>query len=331
VSDDIYKNIDNDLLIAISELYDEIRKGSIKIAGKWKDKSPDKDVLRWYSQRGRNAALIKDVNQLRPTYKKIDDTIKQMSYDYYPTTYAFESFITVNAFRDLGYNIKIKKYSSNQFEEAIKNALSKYSNPNMIEADRNASLNRIYQVIKTGLIEGTPLEKINRKIDIELGYRDRTTNKLINKPSKYKGDFYKRMVVLRTESNRMKGLAETDNYINTNRQGIKKDLILVEVMDNRTRPQSAQMDGQKADENGYFTFPDGRKAPRGNSGNPAWDINDRSTTITMMPEDNIKDYARSERIKEDIEIKPYRNFYDYAKDIGLKKNKYGQVLFPEAK
>ena len=88
------------------------------------------------------------------------------------------------------------------------------------------------------------------------------------------------------------------------------------------------MDGQIANSEGKFKFPDidePKYAHR--SGRASYDINDRSTTITLDPE-----YPQENRIARDPvsgvnTVEPYQDFKAYADKNGLKKNIYNQVLF----
>jgi hypothetical protein len=310
----------------LAAIYDIIRQDSKKIATKWLELAPDEQGLQWLNSNGRNARLRQDVKKLNPEYVKADRFIGDRYKDEYNGQYYRKAYTTTQMFRDQQYNIRIRKYLDSQFKKALLNPLSKYTDPTLLRADRAKSMDAIYKTIRQGIIGGTPLQKINRQIDIVLGYRSKD-GKLIKKPFNYKGDFSKRMRVLRTEINRIRGQADTDEYVNERKMGIESDLILVEVLDDRTRSQSAQMDGQKADENGLFTFPNGNKAPKGQSGVARWDINDRATTVTILSDDNIEDYARSERVNKNVNIEPYRTFTEYANDLGMKRNKYGQMLF----
>lgn len=315
------------MIAAIKKIFDNIRVDIKGISSKWAEKKPEEAIIEWVTKN--QDKIISDIKEIKANYIETDSLIQSLSYNDYQTAYAMQSYVTVQAFRRLGYDIKIKKYNHRQLEQAIKNPLSKYMDNLSIQADRNKSLNRLYNIIRDGFIQDKTLVQINKDLDIELGYRSKD-GKLIKSAVNYKGQFYNRMRILRTELNRIRGAAETDNYINTKNKGIEEKLIIVETLDSRTRAQSAQMDGQEARSDGLFRFPDGRYAPRGNSGVARWDINDRSRTITILTEDNIYDYVRSNKLSGSIEIEPYNDFSNYADKIGMTKNEYGQFLWGKA-
>jgi hypothetical protein len=88
------------------------------------------------------------------------------------------------------------------------------------------------------------------------------------------------------------------------------------------------MDGQIANSEGKFKFP-GISEPKyaHRSGKASFDINDRSTTITLDPE-----FPPESRIQRDVKtgknkVVPFQNFKQYAESQNLKINRYGEVLF----
>ena len=127
--------------------------------------------------------------------------------------------------------------------------------------------------------------------------------------------------VLRTESHRLSELAHNEELSDAQEQGVNTQMTLLAVLDDRTRPQSAQMDGQKSDD-GEFEYPDGTIAIPGNTGIPEYDINDRERSIQTI--DDISPALR--RTREDGII-PFTSYRDWAKSKGLTKNVYGATLF----
>lgn len=93
--------------------------------------------------------------------------------------------------------------------------------------------------------------------------------------------------IVRTESHRIQTKARLKEFDEIQKSfkklGIKSQRTLVSVLDQRTREQSREMDGQIADKNNMFTYPNlqGKvKAPGpGLTGVAKWDINDRETVI----------------------------------------------------
>jgi hypothetical protein len=102
---------------------------------------------------------------------------------------------------------------------------------------------------------------------------------------------------------------------------------VVAVLDDRTRPQSAQVDGEYENEDGFFEYPGGVlvRVP-GNSGVAAWDINDREVVVDEV--EGLEPETRRVRNPETgrNEVISWRNFRTWAQENGLKRNAYGQYL-----
>jgi len=98
-------------------------------------------------------------------------------------------------------------------------------------------------------------------------------------------------------------------------------------LDDRTRPQSAQVDGQLEDENGQFTYPGGVKVTvPGNSGVPAWDINDRERTIDVVEGFEPESRRARDPVTGENEVIGFDRFEAWAESKGLRQNRYGQYV-----
>jgi len=131
--------------------------------------------------------------------------------------------------------------------------------------------------------------------------------------------------VVRTESHRLDELAHNQEFLDAQAQGIDTRMMLLAVLDNRTRPQSAQMDGQLSNDKGEFEYPrtgSGNWYIPGNTGNPAYDINDRERSVQV-----INGYSPDIRRTREDGLIPYTTYEEWAKSKGLTKNVYGQKLF----
>ena len=134
------------------------------------------------------------------------------------------------------------------------------------------------------------------------------------------GDVNKWTTIARTEGSRVQNEAIIEGYDTAQENGLKFNREIVSVKDNRTRPQSARMDGQIADKDGFFTYPGGIKTRiPGTTGNPAFDINDREVVITVL-KDQSPEFVR---IKGEG-IVPNESFESWGERKGLTKNIYGQ-------
>lgn len=317
---------DKAIIIEISNMFDDIREKSQRAAMKVTDKAGDN--TEWFSDRaGRTQKFAKDLNEeLRPDYLKKDNFSKQVYAEEYRTAY-FESLYEItNEGIAEGYLIKLPRYTKRQFEQAINYPLSKLINAAKMKTGRNVDIEQVYTTIVSGVEQGLSLPKINKSIDVALGYRDSQTGKWIADKALRKGQTYKTTRTLRTEVLRMRSTAETDQWINQ-QPIVESKLQLVETLDDRTRSQSANMDGQIANNEGKFLYPNGQRAYAHRSGVAKWDINDRSTTITLDP-----DFPPESRIQRDVKtgknkVLPFTNFKEYAATQNLRVNRYGEVLF----
>lgn len=286
------------------------------------------DNTEYFNEYNRAETFATKANkELRPEYLAKDTFSKDIYINEYVTAYYESLYSSINLGISDGFLVKLPKYTEQQFKKAINYPLSKLMNPNKMKSARSQDIEQVYTSIVSGVEQGLSLKNINRQLDIDLGFRDAQTGKWISKTVDRKGQTYKTNRVLRTEILRMRSVAETDQWLNQ-QPIVKSYLQLVEVLDNRTRSQSARMDGQIANSEGKFKFPDITEPKYAHrSGRAAYDINDRSTTITLDPE-----YPQESRIQRDPKtgensVSPYQDFKSYAKDNNLKTNIYGEVLF----
>jgi len=287
------------------------------------------DNTEWFQERNRAERFaVKTNEELRPDYLKKDKFSKDSYINEYTTSYYQSLYEITNEGIAEGFLVKLPKYTEKQFKKAINYPLSKLMNPNKMKASRSVDIEQLYTTIVSGVEQGLSLPNINKQMDIALGFRD-SAGKWIKDIAERKGQTYKTTRTLRTEILRMRSTAETDQWLQQ-QPIVESKLQLVETLDDRTRAQSAQMDGQIANKEGKFKFPDISEPKFAHrSGRASYDINDRSTTITLDPE-----FPPESRIERDPKtgknkVVPYQNFDAYAKEKGLIKNRYGEVLFPK--
>jgi len=169
------------------------------------------------------------------------------------------------------------------------------------------NIRRVQKTIVQGMIQGHGIQQISRNLVKVIGSNYKNAERIV-----------------RTELGRVTELGKQVEFKRARNMGISQKKILVSVLDRRTRPQSAQMDGQESDSRGMFKYPDGKWYIPHNTGHPEWDINDRETTILKV--DGYDFPIR--RTKEDGII-PYKSFEEWAGDKKLIRNVYGQKLFPK--
>lgn len=316
------------ILLGVTEIYDIIRLKVRDLSSQVHNKA--KDQTDYFTKYDRKNRFAKKVNkELRPEYVKRDTFSKNRYTQEYTTAYFHAKFGVENqGIRD-GYKFRLPRYTRQQLERALNNPLSKLMDSAQMQTSRSVDIQQLYTTIVSGIDQGSSLPNINRQLDIDLGYRDAQGKWIADKELR-RGQQYKTRRILRTEISRIRNQANTDQWINQ-QDIVPSNLQLVETLDNRTRSQSARMDGQFANKEGKFKFPNGQFSFVGQSGVAKWDINDRATTINVDPE-----YPPESRIERDPKtgknkIVPYKNFETYAKDNNLKRNIYGQVLFPNNK
>jgi len=316
---------DNALTGEISLIFDVIRGKTKTLAMETTIKAGDN--TEYFQERNRAEKFATQINkELRPDYLAKDNFSKTVYAEEYRTAYIQSLYTTVNLGIDEGYLVKLPRYTAKQFKRAINYPLSKLMNNIKMKNARSIDIEQLYTTIVSGVESGLSLPNINKSIDVALGYRDAQTGKLIIDKELYKGQQYKTTRVLRTEVLRMRATAETDQWINQ-QPIVESKLQLIETLDDRTRAQSAQMDGQIANKEGKFKFPDVGYKYAHRSGVARFDINDRSTTITL--DEEFPPESRIQRDKDgNNKVAPYENFKSYADKQGLKINRYGEVLFP---
>lgn len=86
-------------------------------------------------------------------------------------------------------------------------------------------------------------------------------------------------------------------YNKTVREELLKEgglLQAIEILDERTRDQSLFVNQTISNERGEFLYPDGGRYILGNSGNPAWDINERGVALPYLGSDMRKKEVNEE-------------------------------------
>lgn len=198
-------------------------------------------------------------------------------------------------------------------ELAVNNPLSKLKESALLATDRRRRIYRVRQALTQSILQGKTFFQTSREIGQALNT-----------------GMYESLRVVRTEIGRIRGQAQVDAMKDANDVGVETRLRLMAALDDRTREQSARMDGQLSDEEGRFKYPDGKWYIKGQTGNPRWDINDRETTVP-----NIEDLAPTVRRARDVasgrnELVPNEPFTEWARRRGLEVNRYGERLFDPA-
>lgn len=175
--------------------------------------------------------------------------------------------------------------------------------------NKQDQLRRIQTAIIQGLIQGKSSARVAREIK---GIMETSLSKA--------------MRIVRTETGRNMNAGAYANHNAAVSQGIELQRQLVATLDTRTRQQSGTMDGQIATEAG-FLYPDGRRYQMpGNTGNPAWDINDRETVAERLEGFPPEERRGRNPVTGKNEVMSYRDFNTWAAEHGLKYNKSGRLV-----
>ena len=120
------------------------------------------------------------------------------------------------------------------------------------------------------------------------------------------------LTVARTEAHRIQSMSYVDSLGLLDEVGAEYGQMWVATIDDKTRDDHREMDGQMADKNGIFHLPSGASGPApGLTGNAADDINDRCTAVVII--DGQKPTER--RIRGEG-IVPFETFSQRLKDNG---------------
>ena len=118
------------------------------------------------------------------------------------------------------------------------------------------------------------------------------------------------MMITRTEAGRVQAVAREKAQSEARNLGVEFDKVWVATLDGRTRHNHAELDGAKADKNGYFEINGLRTKQPHMFGFASEDVNCRCRTISRL-KDN--DTLLSRRDNETGKIVEYRNYREWAR------------------
>ena len=174
--------------------------------------------------------------------------------------------------------------------------------------NRKGDLAKLNSTLTQGLIQGKSFANVARDMRTVL-----------------MGSANQAITVVRTEGVRNMNAGAWASHNNGLSEGIDLQRMDVETLDGRTRAQSQSVDGQIADENGFFHYPGGLLVTfPGNSGNPAFDINERGTVAEIIEGQEPEQRRGRNPATGKTEIMSYKTFDEWAADNNLKRNKTGR-------
>jgi len=197
----------------------------------------------------------------------------------------------------------------------------------LLKKNQAQELFKIQNTITQGLLQGKGYIKLVEDIKNIIGVTAIKNGEITATGAKSNA-----MRIIRTESNRTMNAGHYANSKYLDSIGLEVKRRLVSVLDNRTRGQSARMDGQTVGVDEPFKYPGGATAMYpGNSGVAAYDINDRESVIDIIDGNEPEIRLGRNPVTGENETFTYKNFDAWRKENGLIKNKYGEILFPQEK
>ena len=135
------------------------------------------------------------------------------------------------------------------------------------------------------------------------------------------------LTVVRTESGRNSNSGHLANTNQARSQGLDVRRQIVSVLDDRTRPQSQQVDLRLENDEGFFTYPGGLLvAIPGNSGVASIDINDRERTIDIIDGQEPDTRVGRNPLTGKNETMSFKSYDDWMKDNGFTQNATGRWI-----
>lgn len=198
---------------------------------------------------------------LSEEYKVVVREIRALQQTVYLETYLREAYLTeVFASIDMGFQIP----SVNVINEMIQNPIEKLRLPKTMQKHRAQIIDDLQTIISQGLIRGSSSWDIAKEIEDKLGFFEK-----------------KARAVARTEAGRAQSIASEKVYEQASKFATLQK-VWASALDFRVRIAHRKLDGQRADEEGYFHY-QGVKA----KGPHMWmranmDINCRCVVLTLV-------------------------------------------------
>lgn len=227
-------------------------------------------------------ALEKEIlNNIKEVTNKNKKTLNKGLKNLYKTGYYQTGFILETEFQaKLSYSLLNPKV----IENAIKNNITGLNWLERMGRNRDDTIFQIKQELSQGLIRGEGYQKMARRIKNRLGI-----------------DANKTLRVVRTEGHRVREQANHDSMEHASDKGLEIKKMWVSTLDDRTRDEHQELDGEVVDIDDYFS--NGLEYPGDPAGLPSDIINCRCTMITQFD-----GYEATERRARDEGIIPYTDY-----------------------
>lgn len=208
-----------------------------------------------------NNMLDRIAQVMTDEYRQVAKEIKRLQENTYIETYMREAYlIEVFEATDMGFRLP----SQALIETALMNPIDKLTLPKILESHRNQIVRQLEIIISQALLRGEDYYAMAKEIEKQVGF-----------------SWKKAVTVARTEAGRAMSAADEAVYEQASKY-TKLEKVWCSALDHRVRMAHRKLDGQKADEDGYFHYR-GLKAKHPHGWNkPDMDINCRCVTLKLV-------------------------------------------------
>lgn len=290
-----------------------------------------KDQYNWAIQYNRLESLK---TQIYDEYKKLGRTVERLqieafdlsfSNQYYRTSFQLD-WADPLTFSPLDPNL-VRYAMTGELEawKAIKTAIGAADNyvpvagtlKALIAANQDKAVRDIWTQVNAGLINGEGITAIAKRVqNIVGGVYD----------GKVYGDLYKALRIAHTEGHRAQNMAELARGYEAREQGLDVEKMWDATLDSSTRPEHAALDGKRVPIDGTWNMAGYEVSHPGDpSLPPSLSINCRCHSVTVTKEYEPTARRGRDPVTGQNEVFSYKNFEEWAKEKGLKKNKYGKL------
>jgi len=201
---------------------------------------------------------------------------------YYSTGYAMEKGVQAK----LSYTM----INAKTIKATLQNPISGLTLNERLQNQRRKVIIRIKSTITQGLIRGVSYSEMAKSISESMDM-----------------EYKKATAIARTEAHRCQIVGRREGLDHAQEEGVKGSYVWSATLDGLTRDSHGEMDGQKADKDGYFTLPCGVKTLGPSlSGIAEEDINCRCTLVYQ-----IDGFEPKQRRARGEGVIPYTNYTDW--------------------
>ena len=290
-----------------------------------------KDQYNWFIQYNRLDSLR---TQIYDEYKKLGKTVEKLqieafdlsfSNQYYRTAYQLD-WSDPLTFSVLDPNL-VRYAMTGELEawKAIKTAIGAADNYTpvagtlkaLIAANQEKALRDIWAQINAGLINGEGITAIAKRLQAIIGgvYNGEVF-----------GDLYKALRIAHTEGHRAQNMAELARTYEAREQGLDVEKMWDATLDSAVRPEHAALDGKRVPVDGTWDMAGYEVSHPGDpSLPPRLSINCRCHSVTVTKEYEPTARRGRDPVTGQNEVFDYKTFEQWAKEKGLKRNKYGKL------